>query len=351
MLATGALSSAMDADLPGARVVEAGDAAAGDARAFVAAQDRAALPPRRSSQRSRACHARVPRTRASDIITPSGAIGHRRSRSCQAASTSSRCRLAATSAGAASSKSRRSAHASSPQRRRAVERERHLLRRQRAQLRSQLPADRVVQAAQAARQDPRRDRRQRASPLVDARPVEASQHVCRQRRLAPRAVIDPGHERRQRLARGRDRRRRAAPGRGRQRRARLRDRRPHAVRLRRQDQRRDARDLRVHVGIGVVDHDPASRVALGQHAIAVAQADLHSAAGQPLARRRAAIAGDDLGNLAAPARHRRVDVDQRPPCRARSPARARRPARAAAMIGPTTAAGRPRPCWASTSAV
>ena len=48
----------------------------------------------------------------------------------------------------------------------------------------------------------------------------------------------------------------------------------------------------------------------GQRAVAGAQPQLKAAAGQPLARDRPAIGREDLGHLAPPARHRRIDVDQ-----------------------------------------
>ena len=53
-----------------------------------------------------------------------------------------------------------------------------------------------------------------------------------------------------------------------------------------------------------------ARLPLGHRAVAGPQAGLKAAAGQPLARNRPAVGREDLGDLAAPPRHRRVDVDQ-----------------------------------------
>jgi hypothetical protein len=81
----------------------------------------------------------------------------------------------------------------------------------------------------------------------------------------------------------------------------------------------DRADHLLQRGVAVLHDDPARAVPLGQRAVADPQAGLKAAAGQPLARHRPAVGREDLGHLAPPARHRRVDVDQEGQVRPESP--------------------------------
>ena len=76
------------------------------------------------------------------------------------------------------------------------------------------------------------------------------------------------------------------------------------------DDREHALDHLLEVRVAVVDLDPAGGIAGGQRAVAVAQLLLQPTAGQPLAGAGTVVGHQDLGHLAPPARHRRVDVDQ-----------------------------------------
>ncbi len=241
------------AQLPGARVVEAGDGAAGEC-----ARPRSCAGRRRRCRRAGPASARAPArracpsSRASDTIT---AVGRERPQALaqlpgglvvEPLQAGRRPRPAPPRPSSRRSVQASSASAAGPSSEKATSCGASAL-----QLPAQLPA--------TASSRPRRPRARirgatRGQRAARARrcpaPHRPGQDVRRQRRLAPRAVIDPGQEGGQRLARRGDRRGRRSRRRGAS---------PPAPRASRRaprptpgccadgDQRGDARDLRVEV--------------------------------------------------------------------------------------------------------